>query len=118
MRANDLVQLKGNGARLTSLPLKTKSFAHPKRYFFDGLTVRYRWDPKYMPTNCHCGKPFGIDHALQCMHGGYVIRRHDNIRDLFAKLISEVAHGVEVEPRLQPLSGKVLTPETTIGDKI
>ena len=48
---------------------------------------------------------------------GYVIRRHDKIRDLFAKLINEVAHGVEVEPRLQPLSGEVLTPGTTTDDE-
>ena len=40
------------------------------------------------------------------MHGGYVIRRHDKVREPFAKLINEVAHGVEVEPRLKPLSGE------------
>ena len=53
---------------------------------------------------------------MQCKHCGYVIRCHDQIRELFAKLINEEAHGVEVEPRLQPLSG-VLTPGTTTDDE-
>ena len=49
---------------------------------------------------------------MQCMYGGYVIRRLDRIRDLFAKLLQEVAYGIEVEPRLQPLTGEVLAKGT------
>ena len=41
-------------------------------------------------------------------------RRHDRIRDLFAKLMEEVAYGVETEPRLQPLTGEVLAKGTSL----
>jgi len=117
VRANDLAQLKGGSMWLTSLPLKTEGFAFNKRYFFDALALRYRWSLKYLPNHCHCGKPFTMDHAMQCMYGGYVIRRHDRIRDLFAKLLREVAYGVEVEPRLQPLTGEVLAKGTCTSDE-
>ena len=39
------------------------------------------------------------------MSGGYTIYA---IRDLTAKLMSEVCHDVQVEPHLQPLSGELL----------
>ena len=108
LRANDLAQLKGASAWLTSLPLKSEGYVLNKREFFDALALRYRWNLKYLPTRCVCGKQFSMDHAMQCLNGGYVIRRHDRIRDIFAKLLDGVAHGVEIEPRLQPLSGEVL----------
>ena len=107
-RANDLAQLKGASAWLTTLPLKSEGYVLNKREFFDALALRYRWRLKYLPTRCVCGKPFSMDHAMQCLNGGYVNRRHNQIRDIFAKLLDEVAYGVEIEPRLQPLSGEVL----------
>ena len=45
---------------------------------------------------------------MQCSLGGYVIRRHNGVRDLFAKLLSAVAHEVQIEPQLQPLTGESL----------
>ena len=57
-----------------------------------------------IPTNCACSKKFDMDHAMSCMKGGYVHRRHDRLRDMFADLVNEVAH----EPALQPLTGEVL----------
>ena len=116
-RANDLAQLKGASIWLTSLPLKSEGFALNKRYFFDALALRYRWELKYLPTHCHCGQTFTMDHAMQCRLGGYIIRRHDRIRDLFAKLLDEVAYGVEIEPRLQPLTGEVLAKGTCTDDE-
>ena len=44
-----------------------------------------------------------MDHALQCATGGYVIKRHNRIRDLIAKFLNDVAYGVHTEPELQPL---------------
>ena len=46
---------------------------------------------------------------MTCAHGGYIIRRHDRIRDLLAKVMNEVLLGVRIEPPLQPLEGEVLT---------
>ena len=40
---------------------------------------------------------------MMCLTGGFIHARHDEVRDLFAELVAEVAYDVEVEPRLQPL---------------
>ena len=107
-RANDLAQMKGASAWLTSLPLADEGFVLNKREFFDAISIRYRWDLKRTPTSCACNKPFESDHAMQCPLGGYVIRRHNGVRDLFAKLLDSVAHEVQIEPQLQPLTGENL----------
>ena len=117
VRANDLAQLKGASSWLTSLPLKSEGYVLNKREFFDALALRYRWRLKYLPTRCACGNPFSMDHAIQCMRGGYVIRRHDRMRDLLAKLLDGVADGVAIEPRLQPLSGEKLEDGSNLDDE-
>ena len=68
-RANDLAQLKGASAWLTSLPIKDEGFVLNKREFFDAVAMRYRWDMKRLPLNCSCGKQFTMDHAMQCPLG-------------------------------------------------
>lgn len=110
LRGNDLAQMKGASNWLTSLPLKEEGFVLNKREFFDALALRYRWNVKRLPINCACGKKFDMNHALSCKKGGYIHRRHDRIRDLFADLVNEIAHGVQTEPVLQPLSGERLPP--------
>ena len=107
-RGNDIAQMKGASAWLTALPLKEEGFALNKREFFDGLALRYRWPLKRLPQKCVCGHPFGMEHAMSCLRGGYVHRRHDRIRDLLAKIMNDVAHEVETEPHLQPLTGEIL----------
>ena len=108
IRGNDLAQLKGASSWLTSLPLKEEGFSLNKREFFDALYMRYRWEMKRLPINCACSRKFDMDHAMSCMKGGYVIRRHDRLRDIFADLIKDVATEVKTEPQLQPLTGEVL----------
>ena len=108
VRANDICQMKGASAWLTALPLKEEGYVLSKREFFDAVSLRYRWDIKRLPINCVCSKPFTADHAMSCKNGGYIHRRHDRIRDIFAGLLDDVAHGVCTEPPLQPLSGEIL----------
>ena len=81
-----------------------------KREFFDAISLRYRWELKRLPLKCVCNEAFTSDHAMQCKRGGYVIRRHNRMRDLFAKLLDDVADGVQIEPALQPLTGEQLPP--------
>ena len=64
-----------------------------------------------MPTSCVCKEKFTQDHAMQCINGGFVYKRHDRVRDMFAKLLNEIAYDVRVEPPLEPLSGEAL-PDT------
>lgn len=117
IRGNDVAQMKGASAWLTSLPLQDEGFVLNKREFFDALALRYRWHLKRLPTKCVCGKPFVMDHAMQCMRGGYVHRRHDRVRDLFATIINDVAHSTQIEPPLQPLSGELLTEGSNTDDE-
>ena len=46
---------------------------------------------------------------MTCKRGGFPILRHNEIRDMTAKLLSEVCHNVATEPPLQPLNGELFT---------
>ena len=54
---------------------------------------------------------------MQCQNGGYIHRRHNQISDLFARLLDEVCHGVQTEPHLEPVTGEVLPPGSNIQDE-
>ena len=117
LRGNDLAQMKGASAWLTSLPLKDEGYVLNKREFFDSIYLRYRWDLKRLPINCACSQKFTMDHALQCQTGGYVIKRHNRIRDMVADFLNDVAHGVHTEPGLQPLTGEQLPEGSNCSDE-
>ena len=97
-----------NGASswLSARPIEEHGFALHKGAFRDAVALRYGWEPANLPSHCACGVSFDSCHALTCSKGGLTIARHNEIRDLTASLISEVCSDVEVEPRLQPLSGE------------
>ena len=117
LRANDLSMMKGTSSRLTTLPIQSESFNLSKREFYDTFHLRYRWTTKYLPTTCACGKRFDVDHAMSCMKGGFIHRRHDEVRDLFADLLSDVCHDVEIEPQLETLTGEALHGSANLSDE-
>ena len=82
--------------------------------FTDALCLRYGWIPSHLPSHCVCGKAFSVSHAFSCPHGAFPIIHHNDIRDLTARLLSEVCHDVQVEPHLQPLTGEVLHYRTAV----
>ena len=55
-----------------------------------------------------------IEHALSRPKGGVTIMRHKEVRDLTAKLMSEVNQ--DVEPTLQPGTGELLHGSSSITD--
>jgi hypothetical protein len=116
IRANDIAQLKGSSIWLTALPLVEEGYVLSKREFFDAIYLRYRWQLKRLPSHCVCGKLFTVDHALSCLKGGFIHRRHDEIRDLLAATIDEVAYDVSIEPPLTPLSGEILPSSANTAD--
>ena len=67
----------------------------------------------HLPTNCPCGQPFSVQHALSCPKGGYPSIRHNELRDFTASLLSETCHGVAVEPSLQPITSETFSNATT-----
>ena len=45
---------------------------------------------------------------MVCKRGGFVIQRHNELRDLEAELLDMVCSDVQVEPCLQPVTGETL----------
>ena len=56
-----------------------------------------------------------INHALNCLRGGYIIRHNSVIRDFIAKQISTVCKDVECEPHLQTLDGETFVSGDSIS---
>ena len=99
--------LDGSSIWLTTLPLVSHDFYLDKRTFWDAMYIRYNIPIDKLPSHCTCGTTFTVEHAMSCKTGGFIAIRHNDIRDLTAKLLSEVGKDVKVEPSLEPLSGEV-----------
>ena len=84
------------------------NFTLSKREFRDAIKLRYGWEFNDIPTVCVCGDLFDPDHAMICVRGGYIIQRHNGIRDLEAKILQVMFTDVEMEPVLQEVRGEVL----------
>ena len=106
IRANYLAQLKGSPSWLNSLPLKSEGNILNKRKFHDALSLLYRWQMKYLPSNCPCGNKFTIDHAMSCLKGGFIHQRHDEIRDFLAQATSDMCNDVMIEPKVFETTGE------------
>ena len=109
MRIVELASEKGASCWLTVLPIDSSGFALHKSGFRDALCLRYGWPCKDLPSQCKCGNQPSVDHLLSCPMGGYPSLRHNEIRDITASFLSEVCRDVSIEPRLQELSGELLT---------
>ena len=65
------------------------------------IRVRYDvWDVPDMPSVFVCGDHFNVDHAMIYKRGGFVIQRHNELRDLQVEMLRMVCNGVETEPVL------------------
>ncbi|XP_062508509.1 uncharacterized protein LOC134184780 [Corticium candelabrum] len=102
---------------LTAIPLEQHGFTLHKSAFRDALCLRYGWHPSNLPDICPCGSKFSVDHSLSCPTGGYPSIRHNEVRDLFTNLLTEVCHDVHKEPVLQPLNGEVFQKRCTTSDE-
>ena len=103
---------KGVSNWLTILPIAEYGFELSKQQFWDSICLRYGWESSKLPTTCPCGSKFDIQHIMSCKKRGYVTLRHNNFRDLTAKILSEVCCDTENEPTLVPLSGEDLSNRT------
>lgn len=107
-RAVEVASEKGASTWLTAIPLAEHGFLLSKGEFHDALHFRFGWQPSRLPRTCVCGKAFTIDHSVICSYGGFPSLRHNELRDITAKLMTQVCHNVGTEPALQPLSGEIL----------
>ena len=76
------------------------------------ICLRLGWKPDRLPEKCACKSSFTVEYALTCNCGGFRFLRHNEIRDLLAKLLTEVCPNMGIEPGLQPLSGETLAMHT------
>ena len=102
-RSLELAREKGAGLWLNALPIQSLGYTLNKQEFRDSICLRYGWKIANTPNYCQCGSKNDIDHILCCKNGGYVIMRHNQIRDLEAELMKEVCKDVKIEPELLPL---------------
>ena len=108
LRAVDLATQKGASSWLTVVPIRDMNFDLNNSEFRDAVKLRYDWDVPDMPSVCVCGDHFNVDHAMICKRGGFVIQRHNELRDLQAEMLRMVSNGVETEPALQDITGEEL----------
>ena len=104
LKSFSMAREKGSGAWLTALPVASLGFILNKEEFRDGVRLRYGWQIPNVPALCVCEKKNSIDHTLTCKHGGYLIFRHNKIRDANAEFLREVCHDVKTEPELIPIA--------------
>ena len=97
---------KGASNWLTVIPLEDEGYVLNKEEFRDAICLRYGLTLKGLPSKCPCNNAFNISHALNCKKGGFIHMRHDEIRNLEAKLLSEVCKDVAIEPKLIPVTGE------------
>ena len=102
-RSLDLAKEPGASNWLTVLPLHEHGFLLHKSAFRDAICLRYGWIPDNLSEKFTCGETFSVNHALSCPTGGFPTIRHNELRDMFAGLLSDVCHDVVIEPSLQPL---------------
>ena len=89
-----------------SLLLSMVSFFDVKADFHDHVHLRYGWPLDNLPSICPCGERFTVDHAQICKLSGFIHMRHDDPTDFLASCLKEVHNDVEIEPKLQSLSGE------------
>ena len=81
---------------LSVLPLQSHHFAQE---FRNALALCYRKPLLNLPAFCDgCGSSFSVEHALDCLVGGLVGQRHNEVQDAVCDLATLVWSQVQKEP--------------------
>ena len=83
--------------------LKELDYHLNKREFRDAIKLRYEREITDTPMLSAC-----VDHAMVCQRGGFIIQRHNGLRDLEAEMLGMVCNDVEVELVLEEVTGETL----------
>jgi hypothetical protein len=98
---------KGASSWVSASPSHDHDTVLSKADFLDAVYIRYGWTLPNLPDECPCGATFDVQHALDCMRGGYRTIQHNEVRDVLASVMKEAGFkAVETEPQLHPLSGE------------
>ena len=95
-RAAELGSKKGASKWLTAIPIDEMGFTLNKGEFRDILNLKYDWEIANKRSICVCCDVFNVHHAMICRRGGFIIQRHNKLRDLEADMLSMVCNDVEI----------------------
>jgi hypothetical protein len=114
----NIAREKGASSWVTACPCYDHDTVLNKGEFLDAVYIRYGWTLPNLPDLCVCGATFDVQHALDCMIGGYRTIQHNEVRDVVASVMKEAGlKAVEIEPQLQPLSGERFERKSAIKDE-
>ena len=99
---------KGVSSWLTTEPTFANGTVLNKSDFRDAMCLRFGFPLDGMSSTCVCGNAMTVDHALTCPCGGYMIARHNEVRDCIAEIAETTFSDVEVEPVLLPFENESL----------
>ena len=99
-RALENTKQKGASNWLTTLPLSWLGYVLNKQEFRGSIALRYNLADRQHPKALRMWIPSDINHCLTCKLGGYVIMRHNPVRDTIANVTKEVCHDLQLEPQL------------------
>ena len=74
---------RGAPAWLAAIPLQSHDLCLNRKEWADVIALRFGQPLRNLPKRCGCGSDFSEPHGLQCPLGGFVIARHDTLRDFF-----------------------------------
>ena len=114
--AREVASEKGATSWLNTRPLESQGYHLSPKEFHDAVALRMAWTPADLPRSCQCGADYTVSHALSCQLGGFPSHRHNEIRDLFADVMTETCNSVGVEPTLTPVEGRTFQHPTTTAD--
>ena len=107
-RAVELAREKGLSNWLTVILLKELDYNLNKKEFRDAIKLRHDREITDTPMLCACGVQFSVDHAMVCQRGGFIIQRHNELRDVEAEMLRMVCDDVKAEPVFREVTGETL----------
>ncbi|MGL4351554.1 MAG: reverse transcriptase domain-containing protein [Plesiomonas shigelloides] len=91
------------GAWLTARPGTLERTSLSAQEWRDGIYLRYGMTPQGLPALCDgCNQPNSTNHAFNCLFGGLVTLRHNDIREELGAIASEIFQptAITIEPSL------------------
>ena len=104
-RLNCINRKKGVLTWLTSYPISDHELGLTKQQFWESYRLRYDWVLLNMPHICCCSAKIDVQHAMHCKRGVFVTVRLNYLGNLTANLLRNVCIDVEIERRIQPVTG-------------
>ena len=85
-RMNEINRKKGVSNWLLVFPILENGFDLTKQQFWDSIRLQYGCSIANLATACDCGSTFTVQHSVSCKKGGFINIRHNEVRDLTAKI--------------------------------